>query len=434
MAETRRRTSPIKLIEKPFEYKPFSRKQKKVLEWWTDNSPFKDYRGIIADGAIRSGKTVCMSISFVMWAMDRFDGYNFAFCGQTVGSLRRNVTNNLSQLLRGRGYIVDEHRGDNLLVITKGSKVNFFYLFGGRDESSYKLIQGITLAGIMFDEVALMPESFVNQATARCSVEGSKLWFNCNPAERLHWFKLQWINRYIEKQLLYLHFTMEDNLSLSEAKRAEYRSQYIGVFFRRYIEGWWVSAEGVIYDCWEESENSFVLNPENTPWSPAVARHYVACDYGTTNPTVFLDIWMQGRKVWVVKEYYQDSRKEQRQLTPSQHADAMEKFLDGDHTPVIIIDPAAEAFRLELRNRGFRVKEADNEVLEGIRFVMTLISQRRILVEKSCVNFRAEIESYIWDKKAAARGEEAPVKDKDHAMDALRYFCKTVFNRRMLAI
>ena len=433
MAAIYHKTSATKLREKPFQYMPFSTKQKKVLMWWTDGSPFRDYRGIIADGAIRSGKTVCMSVSFVLWAMERYDGHNFAFCGQTVGSLRRNVTNNLPGLLRGRGYTVDEHRGDNLVIISRNGRNNFFYLFGGRDESSYKLIQGITLAGIMFDEVALMPESFVNQATARCSVEGSKLWFNCNPAERLHWFKLAWINQYEQKGLLYLHFTMEDNLSLSETKRAEYRSQYIGVFFRRYIQGMWVSADGVIYDCWDEDENSFELDRDNPPWVASAARHYVAVDYGTTNPTVFLDIWMQGRKVWVTREYYQDSRKEQRQLTPSQHADAMERFLDGDHTPIIIIDPAAEAFRLELRNRGFRVTEADNEVLEGIRFTMTLLSQRRIKVDKSCVNFRAEIESYIWDKKAAARGEEAPVKDKDHAMDALRYFCKTVFNRRMLA-
>lgn len=431
MAATHLKTSTAKLQEKPFKFVPFSKRQKQVLCWWTDDSPYKDYRGIVADGAIRSGKTVCMSLSYVMWAMERFDGMNFAFCGQTIGSLRRNVTSNLPSLLRGRGYAVDERRGDNLLIISHGHRVNLFYLFGGRDESSYKLIQGITLAGIMFDEVALMPESFVNQATARCSVEGSKLWFNCNPAERLHWFKVNWINKYIEKQLLYIHFTMEDNLSLSEKKRAEYRSQYIGVFFNRYIRGLWVAAEGLIYDCWDEEKNSFSME-DGQLLSAGSARHYVAVDYGTTNPTVFLDIWFDGRTVWVKKEYYQDSRKEQRQLTTSQHADAMEKFLDGDHTPIIIMDPSAESFRLELRNRGFHVKEADNEVLEGIRFTSTLIYQRRIRVDRSCVNFRAEIESYIWDEKARLHGEEKPVKEKDHALDALRYFVKTIFNRRML--
>lgn len=431
MAVTRPRISVTKLRERPFLFSPFSIKQKKVLTWWTDASPCKEYRGIIADGAIRSGKTVCMSLSFVLWAMTRFDRYNFAFCGQTVGSLRRNVISSLPQLLMGRGIAVEERRGDNLLIITRGDRTNFFYLFGGRDESSYKLIQGITLAGIMFDEVALMPESFVNQATARCSVEGSKLWFNCNPAERLHWFKLNWINRYQAKELLYLHFTMEDNMSLSDRKREEYRSQYVGVFYQRYIQGLWVAAEGVIYDSWDNTANTYDA-AQGRPYEPKKCRRYIAVDYGTTNPTVFLDIWFDGQTSWVAREYYQDSRAEQRQLTPSQHADAMAEFLGDDHTPIIIIDPAAEAFRLELRNRGFRVQAADNEVLEGIRITSTLIAKRRIIVEKSCSGFLGEVESYIWDAKAAMRGEEKPVKERDHAMDALRYYVKTTISRAKL--
>ena len=412
----------------PFHFKPFSNRQKQVLTWWTKGSPYHDYNGVIADGSIRSGKTLTMSISFVIWAMTTFNGMKFAFCGNTVGSLRRNVTNDLPLVLRGRGYRVRERRGDNLLIITKGETTNYFYLFGGRDESSYKLIQGITLAGIMFDEVALQPESFVNQATARCSVEGRKFFFNCNPAERLHWFKLNWINKYRELHLVYIHFTMDDNLSLSETLKAQYRSQYVGVFYRRYIEGLWVAAEGVIYDCWNPDANVFDLK-DGKPYDERRCRHYVACDYGTTNPTVFLDAWYDGRTFWVDKEYYQDSRAEQRQLTPSQHADAMDNFLQKDHSPIIIVDPAAEAFRLELRNRGYRVQEADNEVLEGIRFMSTMIAKRRLMVEKSCTGFLSEIESYVWDKTAALHGEEKPVKLKDHAMDAARYLIKTIINR-----
>ena len=167
----------MKKIKQTFKFKPFSKKQRMVLNWWCDTSPVKDMDGIIADGAIRSGKTVCMSLSFVMWAMTQFNGQNFGMCGKTIGSFRRNVLFWLEVMLRSRGYTVADHRADNLVVVTRGETTNYFYIFGGKDERSQDLIQGITLAGVFFDEVALMPESFVNQATGRCSVEGSKYWF-----------------------------------------------------------------------------------------------------------------------------------------------------------------------------------------------------------------------------------------------------------------
>ena len=180
-----------------FKFKPFSQKQKQVLTWWMPNSPVKDYDGIIADGAIRSGKTVCMSLSFVLWAMEKFSGQNFAMCGKTIGSFRRNVLFWLKLMLKSRGYQATDHRADNLVEISRKGTTNYFYIFGGKDERSQDLIQGITLAGVFCDEVALMPESFVNQATGRCSVEGSKYWFNCNPDGPYHWFKVNWIDKAI---------------------------------------------------------------------------------------------------------------------------------------------------------------------------------------------------------------------------------------------
>ncbi|MBR2800342.1 MAG: PBSX family phage terminase large subunit [Oscillospiraceae bacterium] len=429
MAWTSPRTPGINTVRSAvFQFKPFSRRQKAVLAWWTPGSPYEQYDGIIADGSIRSGKTVSMATSFLLWSMTKFDSQNFALCGKTIGSLRRNVIRDFKRIAAGRGYTVMENRGDKLITISRGARVNYYWLFGGRDESSQDLIQGITLAGVLFDEAALMPESFVNQATGRCSVDGSKYWFNCNPEGRLHWFKLNWINKFRDKHLLYLHFTMDDNLSLSERVKERYRSMYTGVFFQRYIQGLWVAAEGVIYDCWDEAANSFDIS-KGSPWEGRPHRRYVAVDYGTTNPTVFLDIYYDGNVSWIAREMYQDSRKDQRQYTPAQHADLMDQFLDGDHSPTIIIDPSAEAFRLELRNRGYRVTAADNEVLEGIRMTATLIAQRRIRAEKSCVNFRSEIQSYVWDQKAAEQGEERPVKERDHAADALRYYVKTTFNR-----
>lgn len=164
-----------------FKFQKFSKKQKKVLNWWCDNSPVKNMDGIIADGAIRSGKTVSMSLSFVIWAMTKFNGQNFIMAGKTVGAFRRNVLFWLKLMLKAQGYKVKERRTDNLVEISLGEKINYFYIFGGKDERSQDLVQGITAAGVFLDEVALMPESFVNQAIARCSVAGSKYWFNCNP-------------------------------------------------------------------------------------------------------------------------------------------------------------------------------------------------------------------------------------------------------------
>ena len=230
-----------------FQFKPFSKKQKKVLTWWLPNSPMSEKDGIIADGSIRSGKTLCMSLSYVMWAMESFNNQSFGMCGKTIGSFRRNVLFWLKLMLYTNGYKVEDKRSDNMLIVTMADKVNYFYIFGGKDESSQDLIQGITLAGCLFDEVALMPESFVNQATGRCSVDGSKLWFNCNPDYPKHWFKVNWIDKIEEKNMLHLHFTMDDNLSLTDRVKKRYFHMYSGTFFQRFILGLWVRAEGLIY-------------------------------------------------------------------------------------------------------------------------------------------------------------------------------------------
>ena len=411
-----------------FHFQPFSLKQKKVLTWWIPTSPFHDYDGIIADGAIRSGKTVSMETSFLLWAMNTFNNCDFALCGKTIGSLRRNVLRDFKKIAVSRGYEVTDKRSEKLITISNGHVTNYFYYFGGRDEASQDLIQGMTLAGVLFDEVALMPESFVNQATGRCSVEGSKYWFNCNPEGRLHWFKVNWINKYVEKRLLYLHFTMEDNLSLAERIKERYRRMYTGVFYNRFILGRWCAAEGVVYDCWSEDANSFDAS-QTRPWESDLFTHYVGVDYGTTNPTVFLDCYDDGDTFWITREYYHDPSIEQRQKTTSEHADDLDAFLNGDKDVQIIVDPAAEDFKLELRNRGYRVKNANNDVLEGIRTVAAMMQMRALKIDKSCMKIRQEIESYVWDQKAKERGEEKPLKQKDHAMDAMRYIVKTLTNR-----
>ncbi|WP_238726017.1 PBSX family phage terminase large subunit [Diplocloster modestus] len=433
-----------------FKFKPFSDKQKQVLTWWCPESPVKDMDGIIADGAIRSGKTVCMSLSFVMWAMEIFAGQNFGMCGKTIGSFRRNVLFWLKLMLKSRGYAISDHRADNLLVVAKGGRENYFYIFGGKDERSQDLIQGITLAGVFFDEVALMPESFVNQATGRCSVDGSKYWFNCNPDGPYHWFKLKWIDKSVGylgkerarelqakgeilKQILYLHFTMDDNLSLSEKIKARYRSMYTGVFYKRYILGLWAMAEGIIYDMFSEEKH---VKPIMKFFQQLInANRYVSIDYGTQNATAFL-LWNKGvdGKWYCIREYYYSGRDKGLQKTDAEYADDLEEWLDGTNVKAVIVDPSAASFIAELRKRGYSVLKAKNDVEDGIRLVGTLLNRAKIVFSSSCVNTIMEFASYIWDEKAAERGEDAPIKQHDHAMDAVRYFCYTILSNNIARI
>jgi PBSX family phage terminase large subunit len=405
-----------------FKFKPFSVKQKKMLTWWMAESPVSDKDGIIADGSIRSGKTVSMSLSFVMWAMETFQDQNLAMCGKTIGSFRRNVLAILKVMLRSRGYKVKDHRADNFITVQYRGRVNYFYIFGGKDERSQDLIQGITLAGLLCDEVALMPESFVNQATGRCSVEGSRFWFNCNPDGPYHWFKQNWIDKAEEKNLIYLHFTMDDNLSLGEKIKQRYASLYSGVFFQRYILGLWVVAEGIIYDMFSTAKHivdSFTADE--------FEKSYVSCDYGTQNATVFL-LWQKGTdgKWYCADEYYYSGRDEAAQKTDNAYADDLEAFVGDRKIEAVVIDPSAASFIALLRERGFYIIKARNDVLDGIRFTGTQLNKGNLLFHSRCQNTIKEFGSYIWDAKACERGEDRPLKQHDHAMDAVRYFCNTI--------
>nr|UCW36575.1 MAG: terminase large subunit [Caudoviricetes sp.] len=423
----------MKVKRQIFHFKPFSLQQRKVLNWWCGTSPVKDKDGIIADGAIRSGKTVCMSLSFVFWAMENYSDQNFAMCGKTIGSFRRNVLMILKLMLRSRGFTVADHRADNLVEISRNGVNNHFYIFGGKDESSQDLIQGITLAGVFFDEVALMPESFVNQATGRCSVDGSKYWFNCNPDGPYHWFKVNWLDKAREKNLLVLHFTMEDNLSLSERIKERYRNMYTGVFFKRYILGLWAMAEGIIYDMFSEERHvKAVLEYVRLLID---GGRYVSIDYGTQNATVFL-LWNKGRdgKWYCIREYYYSGRDKGIQKTDSEYADDLIRFLDSTPVKAVIVDPSAASFIAELNKRGFTVIQADNDVEDGIRLVATLLNTEQIMFSQSCKNTIMEFASYIWDPKAAERGEDKPIKQHDHAMDAVRYFCYTILNNKTVKV
>lgn len=419
-----------------FKFQKFSRKQRQIFTWWLPNSPVREAGGIIADGAIRSGKTVSMSLSYTMWSMANYDGQNFIMAGKTISSFKRNVLQNLKLMLTSRGYHWIYHiSGDfpNMLEVSRNGRTNYFYIFGGKDEGSQDLVQGITAAGAFFDEVALMPESFVNQATARCSVEGATWWFNCNPAGPMHWFKLEWIDKRIKKRLLYLHFTMDDNLSLSEKVKEKYRAMYAGVFYLRYIKGLWAVAEGLIYTML--TDDNLYTDQERPIALKNTAMKAITVDYGTTNPCVFLEVWDDGQTIWIDQEYRWDSRSEEArrsanpQRTDAQYADDMTEFMgmEPQDQCMVVVDPSAASFITELRSRGLYVKPANNEVTDGIRVVGSFLAKRNIRINKdNCKGLISEMQSYVWDDKAAERGEEKPVKQKDHGPDALRYYCYTV--------
>lgn len=391
----------------------FSGKQQTVMDWWKEKS---EYEAIFCDGAVRSGKTLAMGLSFFQWAMTAFDGKKFGICGKTIGSVRRNLLSVVKPHLEAKEMVWKEKRSDNLVEVLWNERRNEFYLFGGKDEASADYIQGITLAGVLLDEAALMPRSFVEQALARCSEAGSRLWFNCNPAGPRHWLYLEWIQEAEKRNCLHLHFTMEDNPGLTQQVRERYQKLYSGVFYRRYILGEWVQAEGRVYDFFD---NKMVGT------APAHCdKWYVSCDYGTVNPTS-IGLWGRSYGIWYrVKEFYFDSRREQRQMTDAEYAVALERLVDGRNLAAVIVDPSAASFMEVLRRRGFPVKKAKNDVLSGIRLTADLLKSGKIIICAGCTDCLRELDEYVWDLSSGT-GDRVK-KEHDHAMDDMRYFVSTV--------
>lgn len=398
----------------------FSPKQRTVLTWWVPGSPHAGKEAIVCDGAVRSGKTLAMGLSFFLWAMSCFDGKKFGVCGKTIASLRRNVLSEILPRLTEWGARWQEKRSENLVTVTFRGRENQFYIFGGRDESSASLIQGITFAGVLLDEVVLMPRSFVEQACARCSIAGSRIWFNCNPAGPNHWFYKTWIQEAAKRNCLRLHFSMEDNPSLTQQIRQRYQRLYTGVFYKRFVLGQWVQAEGRVYDFFTEEMTG--IPPETCD------KWYISCDYGTVNP-MSMGLWGHCRGVWYrVKEFYFDSRAQMRQMTDGEYAQALEALAGDRAITAVIVDPSAASFLELLRRRGWRVQKANNDVLSGIRLTSDCLKTGKIVIGPGCTDCLREMEEYVWDLKDGSKDKVR--KEHDHAMDDMRYFVSTVLGER----
>ncbi len=385
--------------------------------WWCPQSPCACRDAIICDGAVRSGKTMCMSLSFVLWALSAFDDTSFAMCGKTIASLRRNVITVLLPALKELGFICTEKHSQNLIEISGGGHKNRFYLFGGKDEGSAPLIQGMTLGGVLLDEVALMPRSFVEQALARCSLDGSRLWFNCNPEHPMHWFHEEWIMKAEEKNCLYLHFTMADNPSLTPSIISRYKSLYSGAFYERFVLGKWVAAHGCVYPMFSESKH--LAQPPETP-----EKYYISCDYGTVNPSSF-GLWGHCGSVWYrVREYYHDSRETGEQRTDEEHYEALRELAADLTIEAVVVDPSAASFiECIRRHADYKVIPAKNDVIDGIRRVSDALQSDRLRFSPDCKDSIREFGLYRWD---TGREKDTVRKENDHAMDDIRNFVTTV--------
>lgn len=398
-----------------------SDKQKKILAF-----PYSDYDALICDGAVRSGKTSIMMVAFVDWAMRNFSGQRFGVCAKTVGSAKQNIiVPYMSMCYAQSHYNIKWHGSDKILEVSRGPVTNLFEVFGGKDESSFTLIQGRTLAGVLLDEVVLMPQSFVHQAISRCSVNGAKLWFSCNPGAPTHWFYLDWIKRHKERNALYLHFEMRDNPSLSEKTLQNFENNFTGVFYERYVLGKWVLAEGLIYPNYQKC----VIKPFETEWSDYI----ISIDYGTQN-AFSCGLWALCKGVWYrIKEYYYSGRDTGVQKTDTEYAEDLDEFLSDvwqtRQRIKVFIDPSAASFIALLRKQYkngrvcYNINPADNGVMDGIRDVATAIQTEKIKVFNTCENTINEFGGYVWDDKA---GEDKPVKVNDHAMDDMRYFVRSM--------
>lgn len=396
----------------------FSQKQLEILAF-----PYTKYKALVCDGAIRSGKTSVMMWAFIDWAMKNFNGKRFGICGKTVDSAVKNVVEPFLQMtLTKERYSIRFRRQDKVVEIKRGDRENIFEIFGGKDSSSYMLIQGRTLAGVFLDEVALQPQSFVEQALARCSVSGSRYWFNCNPGPPSHWFYQEWILEAKRRNALHLHFVIDDNPALDDEIKRGYHAMYSGVFYRRYILGEWCIADGLVYPMFDKTKH---IATEQSSFG----TYYISIDYGTMNPTA-MGLWkVHNGKAIMLKEYYYNGRKEKKQKTDSEYADDLERFAEGYTIERVIIDPSAASFKEEIRRRGkFSIMDANNAVLDGIRFTASLLLTGRITFDQSCENTFAEFGAYCWEDNSQT---DAVVKDNDHSMDQMRYFCQTIMRREL---
>jgi PBSX family phage terminase large subunit len=395
------------------EWSLFSRRQ---LDLIANSTAFIN----IADGPVRSGKTLSFLVAWCYFVASAPPG-DLMMVGKTERTLKRNVISPLIDVIGSKHVRYIAGAGELYLF---GRPI---YLVGANDEKAESKIRGSTLVGVYDNEVTLNPESVFKQLLARLSKPGARFFGDTNPDSPFHWLYTDYLtNDELIKagDLKRWQFTIDDNPALTEEYKGRLKRLYTGLWYKRMILGLWVMADGTVYD--------FDVDVHVTDQLPErFDQVRVAVDYGTSNPTVFLLFGRFNGRWYVVREYYYDSKEGGRQKTDSEYADDFAAFLEGLHPQSIEIDPSAASFIAELRKRGHPVHRAQNEVLDGIRVVSRVLGHE-LLIHSSCRHTIAEMAVYSWDPKAQKKGEDKPLKERDHGPDALRYGAMRIFGRRGL--
>lgn len=346
--------------------------------------------------------------------------------GKTQGTVHRNVLDVIIEMVGSTNAHFNRGTGEFFLF---GRKI---VVLGANDERAKEKIQGATIAGAYGDEIALWPESFFTMLLSRLSVKGAKTFGTTNPDSPYHWLKEKFIDRAHELDIKVFHFTIEDNPALDPEYVANLKKEYTGLWYKRYVLGLWVLADGSVYDMWNESRHIKAI-PEilKASGKEYFDKYFTATDYGTNNPMTIGLYGYNGMKppVYLVKEYYYDSRKAGRQKTDSEYGQDFVNFISGYRSIVNYVDPSAASFMAELKKRGIMTSPANNEVIDGIRFVGSMLHNDLYAIDPSCTATKKEYAGYIWDEKAQKRGLDAPLKINDHAMDRDRYALYSHFSK-----
>lgn len=411
------------LSKAPFEFSAtFSDKQVDLMTWWTDEGEYNDYDTIIADGSIRSGKTIGMITSFVLWSQTKHKNKNFILAGKSMGALKRNVIEEMEKICNTLGLNFKQVRSDNPNVQIG---TNTYYLFGASNEKSQDYLQGLTAAGAYLDEAALMPKSFVDQAIGRCSVDDSKVFMNCNPGSPKHFIKLEYIDVAEEKRILRLHFSLDDNPSLGQKIKEKYHRMFKGVFYQRYILGLWVLAEGVVY---ADSYNPEIHRVDKETIQGMIdegkfIEYGAGTDWGFTHPMTGMIYGITAEhEYYQIAEFY-ETKKKTGDL--GKWYLKMEEKL-GRKLQVIFCDSAEPDRILELAEMGLNAVAAPSkEILAGIESVMNAFIDERLFISEECKSTDDELQTYRFpteDDSTPLQRKDLPIDDNNHAMDAKRYF------------
>ena len=373
----------------------------------------------IWEGSIRSGKTIASLLRWLLYVYDPPFGGALVVVGKTLDTVARNVFGPLQDpaLFGPAARFVDYTRGAPTATIL-GRRIEVITANDARAEGR---LRGLTAAGAYVDEATLIPEAFWTTLLGRLSVRGSKLFATTNPDGPAHWLRRKFLLRAGELDLASWHFTIDDNPHLDPAFVAAIKAEYVGLWYRRFILGQWVLAEGAVYSMLDEARHLIDEVPE------LAALVAVGLDVGTVNPThaVMLGLTDDGR-LCVTREYRHDSRVALRQLTDAEYSRELTAWIGGERPAWVCVDPSAASLKLQLHRDGYaNVVDAVNDVLDGVRQVASLLATDQLVIHSSCRHLFDELRSYAWDDKAAEKGDDHPIKVNDHGPDALRYACVT---------